>query len=128
MTAAWLTKLATAPAMKKAGTRHSSTCSRAYHLVRARASVTAPSKRGQPTGSQKKAAYAAAIHTNGFHSLFQSINSRLQLCRRKYLAKSPSNGQKEGAHETSTTSHLPTSSSTASTQPKKLRMQGTRKR
>ena len=52
MTAAWLTKLAMAPAMKNAGTRHSSTCSRAYHLVSANASVTAPSNLGTPTGSQ----------------------------------------------------------------------------
>ncbi len=75
MTAAWLTKLAIAPAMKNAGTRHRSTCSRAYHLVRKRASVTAPSKRGQPTGSQKKTAKAANIHARVFHSDFQSINS-----------------------------------------------------
>ena len=45
ITEAWLTKTQIAPAMKKAGTRHSSTCSRAYQRVRARASCTAPSKR-----------------------------------------------------------------------------------
>ncbi|OPZ05954.1 MAG: Na(+)-translocating NADH-quinone reductase subunit F [Alphaproteobacteria bacterium ADurb.BinA305] len=45
ITAAWLTKTPMAPAMKKAGTRHSSTCSRAYQRARCRASETAPVNR-----------------------------------------------------------------------------------
>lgn len=41
ITDALLTKTTIAPAMKKAGTRQSRTCSRAYHLVRASASIRA---------------------------------------------------------------------------------------
>ncbi len=50
ITAAWLTKTPIAPAMKKAGTRQSRTCSRAYHLASWNASSSAPSKRAVPTG------------------------------------------------------------------------------
>jgi hypothetical protein len=77
-----------APAMKKAGTRQSSTCSRAYHLVRARASVTAPSKRGKPTGSQKKTAKPAAIAARTFHSRFQSITIDSQVRGRHDIGNS----------------------------------------
>lgn len=41
ITEALLTKTTIAPAIKKAGTRQSRTCSRAYHLVKASASIIA---------------------------------------------------------------------------------------
>jgi len=44
MTEAWLKKTEMAPAMKKAGTRQSSTCSRAYHCTRASDSKIGPLK------------------------------------------------------------------------------------
>ncbi|EKD34155.1 MAG: hypothetical protein ACD_75C02447G0001 [uncultured bacterium] len=50
ITEAWLTKTPIAPAMKKAGTRQSRTCSRAYHLTRWKASRMALSKRTEPIG------------------------------------------------------------------------------
>lgn len=56
--------------MKKAGTKHNNTCSRAYHRIKANASCTAASKRGTPTGSQKHAANTAAMTANTFHSRF----------------------------------------------------------
>ena len=44
ITAFWLTKTAITPAMKKAGTRQSKTCSCAYHFASANASYSAPLK------------------------------------------------------------------------------------
>src|SRR4030042_4239655 len=52
ITEALLTKTHIAPAMKKAGTRQSNTCSRAYHLVNASASKIAPLKRVFSNGSK----------------------------------------------------------------------------
>ncbi len=73
MTAAWDTNTEMAPAMKKAGTRHSSTCSWAYHLTKARDSMTAPLKRLLSIGSQKNSKKTPAITANGFQMLCQSI-------------------------------------------------------
>jgi hypothetical protein len=88
MTAAWLTKTPIAPAMKKAGIRQRSTCSRAYHLTRWRDSVIAPSKRALPTGSQKQARKTARIQASGLHSVFHSISSPLSApAGRHYLAE-----------------------------------------
>src|SRR4030042_1074856 len=56
ITEAWLTNTPIAPAMKNAGTRHRSTCSRAYHFTSSNASRSALSNRGTPTGSQAGAA------------------------------------------------------------------------
>jgi hypothetical protein len=73
MTAAWDTKQAMAPAMKKAGTRQRITCSWAYHFARARDSITAPLKRLLPTGSQKKRIKPPTITLSGFQMVFQSM-------------------------------------------------------
>ena len=73
MTEAWLTKTPMAPAMKKAGTRHSSTCSWAYHLISASDSKIALLKRGHSIGKAKQAAKTATPHTSFFHSDFQSL-------------------------------------------------------
>jgi len=48
MTAAWDTNTPMAPAMKNAGTRHSSTCSWAYQRTRYSDSQTAALRRVQP--------------------------------------------------------------------------------
>jgi len=71
--------------MKKAGTRHSSTCSRAYHLARWSASITALSNLDQPSGSQKQARKPATIQASDFHSAFHSMRLRL----RQYAWVSP---------------------------------------
>jgi hypothetical protein len=73
MTAACEINTEMAPAMKRAGTRQSSTCSWAYHLVRARDSITAPLNRLLPSGSQKMARKMAIIMLKGFQMIFQSI-------------------------------------------------------
>ncbi len=52
MTDACETNAAIAPAIQNAGSRQSTTCSRAYHFVSSSASLTAPSKRGVPTGQE----------------------------------------------------------------------------
>jgi hypothetical protein len=72
MTAPGLTKTAIAPAMKNAGTRQSTTCSRAYHLASASASTTALSNRSTPTGSQKHSPKTASNPASFFHSSFQA--------------------------------------------------------
>ena len=73
ITDASLTNTPMAPAMKNAGIRHSSTCSRAYHFARWSDSMMPPVKRAQFTGSQKNTRNTATIHTSFFHSCFQSI-------------------------------------------------------
>jgi len=73
ITEAWLMNTPMAPAMKNAGTRHSSTCSRAYHLLRCSASMMPPVKRSQPTGSQKNSRNTTTIAASFFHSVLQLI-------------------------------------------------------
>ena len=68
MTDACETNAAIAPAIQNAGSRQSTTCSRAYHLVSSRASLTAPSKRGVPTGRKYTAANTAARSPKIFSS------------------------------------------------------------
>src|SRR4030042_5002746 len=75
LTEAWLTNTPIAPAMKNAGTRHSSTCSRAYHFTSSNASRSALSNRGTPSGSQYAAAKSARMPRGGFHSFFRSIST-----------------------------------------------------
>src|SRR3972149_4744369 len=72
ITDAWVTKTERAPARKRAGTRHRSTCSRAYHLRRWSASSTAPSNRGEPTGREKTPGKPPTTRISAFDSRFQS--------------------------------------------------------
>ena len=73
ITAAWETNTDMAPAIKKAGTKHSSTCSCAYHLTRARDSIIAPVNRLLSSGNQKKIRKMPVMMLSGFQMVFQSI-------------------------------------------------------
>ncbi len=73
ITAPWETKTATPPAMKNAGTKQSRTCSWAYHLARARDSITAWLKRALSTGRKKKSRKPPTIMASGFQTACQSM-------------------------------------------------------
>jgi len=75
ITAPWLIKTAITPAIKKAGKRHSITCSRAYHLVRSNIAITASLKLALVSGMKKANKKTADIHKNIEISFFQFIIS-----------------------------------------------------
>jgi hypothetical protein len=60
---------AMAPAMKKAGTRQRTTCSRAYQLSNASPSRMALSKRAAPTGMKKASRNAATMPPSHLNSV-----------------------------------------------------------
>jgi len=68
MTDAWLKKTEMAPAIKNAGTRHNSTCSRAYHCTRAMASKMGPPKGMILRGKKKHTRNIASNNKNRCHS------------------------------------------------------------
>lgn len=80
----WLTNTLITPAMKKAGNRHSTTCSRAYQRARSSEAKTAPVKASESIGRKYAKRKTAIIQIRFFISCFVSILrffSRRRKCR-----------------------------------------------
>ena len=72
-TETWLTNTAITPAMKNAGNRHSTTCSRAYHWARSSVAFIAVVNRVFCNGMKNTAVKIATIQNRIFNSFFVSI-------------------------------------------------------
>ena len=83
----WLTKTDITPAMKNAGSRHKTTCSRAYHLTRSSVAEIAVVNLTLSIGRKKAAANNTIIDRRIFNSFLFSIFKYKYFVKRR-IAKS----------------------------------------